>query len=224
MRTTVLGALVALLVQLPVRAQESKGLPDVSSTFRGILALPVPLGNPLYGDVAETIGRLGATVQFPLVSKKSRAFGLGAGFDMTWAGLNERALAPVVTSGDIRRSAYYGRVVYEAYTTKRTFYELSAKLGSASYVYSCTTCGASQESGLLWGLGAGYFLHASDNLAFGITLGFERAALRLNASDLGLENLPGRREVAESRDYQDLVFGLIFSTRLRKAPDAGRGW
>jgi hypothetical protein len=224
MKKLIVGPFAALLMQLPVLAQQTKGLPDVSSTFRGILALPVPLGNPLYGDVAETVGRLGATVQFPLVSKKSRAFGLGAGFDVTWAGINERALAPEVTSGDIRRTALYGRVLYESYTSKSTFYELSLKVGSGTYAYACSTCGDSQESGLLWGLGFGYFIHASENLAFGLTMGYERVGVRLDASDMGLETFPGRSELSEARDYQDLVFGLIFSTRLRKAPDAGRGW
>jgi len=216
--------LIALVAALGVSGQERKRLPDVSTTFQGILAMPIPLNNPLFSDITETIGRLGAAVQFPLQAKKDRAFGLGGGYDLTWSGIRERALAPEVITGEVRRSAWYGKMNYSGYGGPRSFYELYARLGTVTYTYDCSTCGEGQSTAFHWGLGAGYFFHASDNLAFGLTMAYERDALRFSAADLGLESFPGRRETVEASDYQNLFLALVFSTRLRKAPDTGRSW
>ncbi|HNR55471.1 MAG TPA: hypothetical protein PKJ19_09900, partial [Flavobacteriales bacterium] len=64
-----------------------------------------------------------------------------------------------------------------------------------------------------------------DNLAFGLTLGYERDAHTFGATDLGLnEGFPGRPDRLEKRPMQYLLVGMGFSTRLRKAPDSGPGW
>lgn len=216
--------LLVLGASLGVVAQERKRLPDVSSSFQGILALPIPFMNPQFSEYVETIGRLGACVQFPLQAKKDRAFGIGAGYDMTWSGLRERAFNPDVITGEIRRSTLYGKLMYAGYGGPRSFYELFARLGASTYTYDCSTCNENSSTALHWGLGAGYFIHATDNLAFGLTMAYERDALRFSAADLGLANFPGRKETVEASDYQNLVFALVFSTRLRKAPDTGRSW
>jgi hypothetical protein len=75
-----------------------------------------------------------------------------------------------------------------------------------------------------WGAGVGYYLHATDNLAFGLTMTYEMDNTRFSASDLGLESFPGRREVTEDANYQSLIFGMTFSTRLRRSPDNDMGW
>lgn len=209
------------LLSFSTYAQKKERLPDISSTIKGNLILPVPLGNPLFEAVTESVGQIDGLIQFPVY----KGLGLGAGAKMTWFQINERALAPLVTTGEIRRLAFYGKVAYEQYTSERTFYELNARFGSSTYWFDCPTCGGSQRSGLYWGVGTGYYIHASDNLAFGLTLGYETDGLTFGAPDLGLtEGFPGRPERYEARQMQYLVIGMGFSTRLRKAPDSGPGW
>jgi hypothetical protein len=144
---------------------------------------------------------------------------------MTWFTINERALAPVVTSGEIRRAAFYGKLDLEQYTGERTFYELNLRMGVAMYNFDCSTCpDGGKDPVLHWGIGTGYYVHATDNLAFGLTLGYETDGMTFGAPDLGLEGFPGRPDHYETRRIQYLIIGMGFSTRLRKAPDNGRGW
>ncbi|HRH69596.1 MAG TPA: hypothetical protein PLB89_08835 [Flavobacteriales bacterium] len=214
-------AVVLVGFSLTCAAQKEGRLPDVSSTLKGTLILPVPLGNPLFESATESVGQVDGVVQFPIY----KGLGLGVGGKMTWFSINERALAPFVTSGEIRRSAFYGKVQYEAFTGERTFYEVSARLGSSTYTFDCPTCGEdNKRSSFHWGFGTGYYLQATDNLAFGLTLGYETDDARFSASDLGLESFPGKTETTEARNHQYLIIGMGFSTRFRKAPDSGRGW
>jgi len=221
MRTIVPVALWICGLSLTATAQDRKRLPDVSTTIKGDLALPIPLNNPLFSSITETVGMLGATIQFPIY----KGLGAGVGANMSWFAIEERALAPVITSGEIRRAHYFGKVQYERYTGERTFYELHGRLGVASYVYECATCPDEAPASVFhWGAGVGYYLHATDNLAFGLTMTYEMDNTRFSASDLGLESFPGRREVAEDANYQSLIFGMTFSTRLRRSPDNDMGW
>ena len=216
--------LILLLSVIPLKglAQErKKRLPDVSATIKGDLQLPVPLNTPLFNSITETIGMLGLTYQHPLFD----GLGIGLGANMSWFGVEERALAPLVTSGEIRRLRFFGKAQFERYTGERSYYELQARAGVASYDYDCPTCpSVAPRPAFHWGLGAGYYLHATENLSFGLTLGYEADAVRFAASDLGLTGFPGRREVAETRDQQYLVVGMGFSTRLRRSPDSDQGW
>lgn len=193
----------------------------VSSSFKGTLVLPAPLNNPLFNSVTETLGQLDGVVQFPL----AKGFGIGAGAKMTWFGVKERALAPDLISGDIRRATFFGKMQYEQYTSERTFYELSAKFGSSTYVFDCAKCSDdSRRTVFHWAVGVGYYIHATDNLAFGLTLGYERDNTRFSSDDLGLPSFPGRQEKVEDRNFQNFLIGLGFSTRLRKADDGPGGW
>lgn len=205
---------------LTTGAQAQK-LPDVSSTIKGHMILPVPLGNPLFEAVTESVGQLDGLVQFPVYD----GLGIGVGGKMTWFQINERALAPLVTTGEVRRLSFYGKVAYEQYTGERTFYELNARMGTSMYQFDCPSCPDRKRSALHWGLGLGYYLHATDNLAFGLTLGYERDGLTFASDELGLvDGFPGRPERMESRQMQYFVIGMGFSTRLRKAPDGTPGW
>jgi hypothetical protein len=144
---------------------------------------------------------------------------------MTWFGVKERALAPLVTSGDIRKITAFGKVQYEKYTGDRTFYELHARAGTSSFAFDCPTCVDDNDRTVLhWGFGLGYYVHVSENLAFGFTLGYERDATRFNTLDLGLESFPGRVQTAEDNEFQNILIGLGFSTRLRKSEEAKAGW
>ncbi len=215
------GLLFAVCAALLAVASVAQKLPDVSSTIKGNLILPVPLGNPLFEAVTESVGQVDGLIQFPV----SKGLGLGVGGKMTWFQVNERALAPVVTTGEIRRLSLYGKVAYEQYTGERTFYELNARVGSSTYQFDCPTCGDRKRQALHWGIGTGYYIHATDNLAFGLTLGYERDGLTFGSDDLGLaEGFPGRPERLEARQMQYLVIGMGFSTRLRRSPDSGPGW
>ncbi|MEZ4755468.1 MAG: hypothetical protein R2817_01435 [Flavobacteriales bacterium] len=217
-RSLALASLLSLASTLS--AQERTRLPDVSATIKGELTLPAPVGTPLFASITESIGQLGAVYQHPLY----KGFGLGVGGGMSWFGLEERALAPIVTSGEVRRGRAFGKLSYEHYTTARSFYELSFRAGLSLYRFDCTTCSEQVEQAFHWGFSTAYYLHATDNLAFGLVLGYEQDMRRFAANDLGLEVFPGRREVTEGGNSQFLIVGLSFSTRLRPSPDNGRGW
>lgn len=214
--------LVAGIIPMMAVAQPRSGLPDVSPTVKGTLVLPVPVGNPLFAGYTETIGQLDAVFQVPLVKR----WGLGAGANMTWFAVDGRTLAPILVSGEIRRLTGFAKVQYEEYTTEKTFIELSLRAGMSSYTFDCPLC--SEESRRTvphLAVGFGYYLHATDNLAFGLTVGYARDLTRFTSDDLGLvEGFPGRRDRQEARDMQQLVFGLGFSTRLRRSDDGPRGW
>jgi hypothetical protein len=97
-------------------------------------------------------------------------------------------------------------------------------MGTSKYTWSCATCEAeTRQQGLFWGLNASYYLHASDNLAFGLLLGYEHDGTRLEPSQLCLESYPGRTDNGPSAPYQFLTVGLGFSTRFTKSQE-GPGW
>lgn len=211
---------LACFVVLVASAQKGGRMPDVSSTVKGDLVMPIPLGNPLFNSVTESVGQIGGTFQLPL----HKGFGIGLGGNITWFTLKERALNPFILSGDVRRMVGYGKLQYEAYTGERTFYELSLRGGMSIYDFDCSTCAGQRDPVLYWSLQAGYYIHATDNLAFGLLIGYDNQRARFDAEDLGLENFPGRRETAESRSYQNLLFGLGFSTRLRRSEREAVTW
>ncbi len=210
--------LLLLLVNFAVlacQAQTRRDLPDVSTTFKGMLVLPVPLGNPLFEGYTETIGQLDGVLQVPIWNGVS----LGAGARMTWFALDDRALANVIRSGEVRRASFYGKLAYEAYTGPRTFYELSGRAGSSNFAFDCESCMDERPNVFHWGLAVSYYIHVSDNLAFGLMLGYERDDHRFRARDLGLESFPGRRELSEKNKFQNMVIGMGFSTRFRRSAD-----
>lgn len=209
-----------LALSAPVHAQS---LPEPSATIKGTLVLPVPVGNPLFNAYTEVLGQVDGTYQHPLY----KGLGVGVGGKMTWFGVKERALPSIITSGDISKLTLFGKVQYEQYTSARTFYELNARVGTSTFTFSCPTCtDDSRRTVLHWALGVGYYIHTSDNLAFGLTLGYETDATRFHANDLGLPDgrFPGRKEVEDAHPFQNLLIGLGFSTRLRRADDEGPGW
>lgn len=188
-------------------------LPDVSNTIKGDLNMPVPIRTPLFKSVTESIGQFGLTFQAPV----HKGLGLGVGANMSWLALKERALSPFINNGDIRRLAFYGKVQYERYTSAITFYELSVRAGAASYEFSCGGCAGRLDPMLFMSVQAAYYVHATENLAFGLLVGHDLQSGRFTASDLGLSNFPGRTETEESSIYQNMLFGLGFSTRLRRS-------
>lgn len=211
----------AVIPTAVVAQERGKGkLPDVSLTFKGDLVLPVSFKNPLFNSVTETIGQLGGCLQLPLY----KGLGIGVGGNHTWWSIKERALAPAIISGEIRRLVLFGKVQYEQYTGPVTYYELNLRVGTSAYTYACASCVEGTDPTLFWSLGVGYYVHATDNLSFGLTMGYDSSPSRFNAADLGLTNFPGRPETEEAKPYQNLLFGLGFSTRFRKSERDVRGW
>lgn len=204
----------------PLIAQKKKTVTPVFTTFKGTLALPVPTGNPLFRGVTETIGQLDGSIQFPVY----KGISLGAGAKGSWYGIEDRKLSPQGSPGEVRRIAYFGKLAFEKYTGAKTFYELWVKSGMASYAFDCSTCVADKNFVFHWGAGASYYLHASDNLAFGLMLGYESDAATFNINAIGVDNLPGRRETMEAHNFRNFLFGIGFSTTFKKAPDGPGAW
>ena len=147
LRTTLCS--VTLLFTLASSAQKPGKEGDVSTTIKGDLVMPVSFRNPLFNSITETIGQVGATFQVPI----RKGIGLGVGGNMSWFTLKERALAPFIVSGDVRRLALYGKVQLERYTSERTFYELNLRVGMATYDFDCAICTGQQAPVLYWSLG-----------------------------------------------------------------------
>ncbi|MBL0126864.1 MAG: hypothetical protein IPP83_05270 [Flavobacteriales bacterium] len=211
---------VALLLVVQAIAQKRTKEGDVSSTIKGDLVMPVSFRNPLFNSITETIGQVGATFQVPI----RHGIGLGVGGNMSWFTLKQRALAPRIVSGDVRRLALYGKVQLERYTSERTFYELNLRVGMATYDFDCAICTGQQAPVLYWSLGTAWYIHATDNLAFGLLVGYDNQAAHFSAGDLGLNEFPGRKQTTEDHVYQNLLFGLGFSTRLRRSERDAMTW
>lgn len=207
----------AAVTALPVigRAQQQR---QPEPTVQGFLLLPVALDNPIFDNLAAVLAQVDATFNLPLY----KGLGIGAGVNHTWYELNERGLAPEETIGNVGRLQFHGKVFWAHYTGERTFYELGAKLGQVIWDWQCRTCIANQrQRAFTWGLHAGYFLHATENLAFGVTLDYQRDAADFNPRVIGLERFPGRTDLGAP--YRFLTVGLGFSTGFRRSRE-GIDW
>lgn len=221
MRKGTLAGMVLMLATDQVAGQERRSLPEVSPTMKGNLVLPVPLNNPIFTDITESIGALDGCFQMPL----HKGLGVGAGYRGNWFSIQERVLAPEVTSGDIYRGTWYGKIQYERYIGPRAFYELALRAGMSDYRFNSNLCAEPQRrSAFHWGATTSIYLHATDNLAFGLMLGYERDAENLSPEMLCLQRWPGRTDGVSRQPFQYLLVGLGFSTRLRRSDDGPRGW
>ncbi|MBX2981487.1 MAG: hypothetical protein KF843_02340 [Flavobacteriales bacterium] len=204
------GAL-ALLVPFAGMAQRA---PEFHPTAQGFLFLPIALDNPVFDNLTDVLGQVDGAFQLPLY----KGFGAGVGVNATWYELNENALAPEYTLGDVNRLVFYGKLTYSHYTGARTFYELNAKLGQSTWKWNCRTCaGNDTQSGFHWGLNAAFFLHATDNLAFGLSVGYQQDATSFGPGVVGLESFPGRTDTGGP--YRFLNVGLGFSTTFQKGDE-----
>jgi hypothetical protein len=189
-------------------------VPKLKPTLQGLLVLPTALNNPLFDRLTSPLGEFDLSGQFPLPS----GVGLGAGASFMWWDLQERAFSLLRTVGESRRLTWYGKAFYAHYTGAVTFYELNARAGMSNWTWDCTTCGQIvQQSGFHWGASAGYFVHATKNLAFGLTLGYESDAASLDPSVIGQGSFPGYTE--RGSPYRFFTLGLGFSTRFEKTEE-----
>jgi hypothetical protein len=209
MKRSVAIALVAAMSPLAILAQR---LPQVKPTAQGFVFLPLALGNPVFNDLTGVLGQVGGSFQLPVY----RGLGVGVGVDASFYELNEHGLSTEETQGTVNRLLYYGKLSWSAYTGPRTFYELSAKLGQSTWDWDCTTCTSNEKQvAFHWGLNASYFVHATDNLAFGLSLGYEEDGTSFGPHVIGLDNFPGRTDTGGP--YHFLTVGLGFSTGFAKS-------
>ena len=187
--------------------------PEVGPTFKGTFLLPVAIGNDLFSDITEMVGQLDGCVQMPLY----KGLGLGVGYSGTWLALKEFSLSPDIIRGDVVRSTWYGKVQYEHYTGPTTYYELNAKFGGSSFAWKTEGCPDIQrQQAFHWGLQAGYYIHASDMLSFGLTLGYEADEAPLSSDLLCMDTFTGRGTSQVDDPYRFLTIGIGFSARLVK--------
>lgn len=206
-----IGAL-ALLVPLAGQAQK---VPEFKPTAQGFLFLPIALGNPIFDNLTDVLGQVDGAFQLPVY----KGLGIGVGVNATWYELNGNGLSPELTEGDVNRLLFHGKLAWAHYTGPRTFYELNAKLGQATWNWNCRTCADNErQSGFHWALNAAYFVHASDNLAFGLSVGYQHDATSFGPGVIGLERFPGRTDMGAP--YHFLTVGLGFSTSFQKADEA----
>lgn len=189
-------------------------IPDQKPTAQGMLVLPTQMGNPLFDRLTSPLGELDLSVQVPL------KYGLGVGVGgriMAWE-LKKNAFSQISTLGEARRLAFYGKVQYARYTGPKTFYEINGKLGTSTWTWDCSTCEENvKQQGLHWSGTAGYFVHATDNLAFGITVGYESDATEFSPEVICQDEFPGYTD--RGGPYHFLVVGLGFSTRFEKSKE-----
>jgi hypothetical protein len=216
MRPALLVVAIGLLC-VTGRAQSAQ---EFKPRAQGFLVLPVVLKDPVLTGLADVMGQVDGSFSMPVY----KGLGIGVGANHTWYELNEGALAPEVTIGSVNRLLLYGKLSWGHYTGARTFYELNAKLGSGIWDWQCGTCADSQrQSAFSWGLNAAYFIHATDNLAFGISVGYHRDLSEFSPEVIGLGRFPGRTD--RGGPYRFLNVGLGFSTGFQRNRESGEmGW
>ncbi|MCB0772719.1 MAG: hypothetical protein KJZ58_02420 [Flavobacteriales bacterium] len=206
---------IAALVALLPLAAAAQRLPAAQPTLQGFFNLPLALGNPVFDNLTDVLGQGDLAFTLPVY----KGLGVGVGVAGTWYELNEDGLAPELTIGSVQRYVPYGKLEWTRYTGQHTYLAVGARAGGAYWDWQCGTCRESlRQSGLHWGVEARYFLHASDNLAFGLLLGYQADALRFGPDVVGLDGFPGRTDTGAP--YRFLSVGLGFSTGFRPSPES----
>ncbi|MBS1547247.1 MAG: hypothetical protein JST38_21785 [Bacteroidetes bacterium] len=198
-----LGA--ALLAQRPA---------GFKPTAQGFFFLPVTMGNPVFDNLADVLGQVDATFQAPVY----KGLGVGLGINASFYELNEHGLATEITDGGTTRMLYYGKLFWTHTTGKQTFMEINAKLGQSTWAWDCTTCASNErQTSFHWGANAAWFIHATDNLAFGLSLGYQADDAWFGPGVIGLQRFPGRTDMGAP--YRFLTVGLGFSTGFEKSKE-----
>jgi hypothetical protein len=201
-----LGLGPAGLAQGPVLKQKP--------TLQVTLLMPTQLGDPVFDRVTAPLGVVDGSVQIPLIG----GFGVGAGASMMFWELQERAFTQFLLKGEARRSLLYGKVQYATYTGAKTFFEWSLRMGRSSWIWDRNACaGKYTQAGFHWGTSMGYYLHASKNLAFGVTVGYEQDATAFAPAVICEPFFPGYTDSGDR--YRFFTLGLGFSTRFEKAEE-----
>jgi hypothetical protein len=204
-----------LLFALPGLLVSAQGrMPEQKPTLQVTLMMPTQLGDRVFDRVTAPLGVVDGVVQAPLIG----GFGVGLGASMMFWDLQERAFTQFLMKGEARRSLVYGKVQYASYTGPRSFYELSARFGRSKWIWDRSTCADNYEqAGFHWGTTMGYYVHASKNLAFGVTVGYEQDATSFSPAAICEPFFPGFTDTGGR--YRFFTVGLGFSTRFEKAEE-----
>lgn len=208
------AGLVLMILALGTQVRSQSRVPDQKPTLQGTLVLPAQMGNKIFGRLTAPLGEFDISVQFPLW----KGFGLGLGGSAMGWELKKNTFSQLNTQGDAGRLAYYLKAQYARYTGPNAFYELSVKAGNSRWKWDCATCEQNVvQQGLHWSASGGYYVHASDNLSFGVLAGYESDAAKFTPAVLCLEDFPGYLE--KSGPYNFFTVGLGFSTRFEKSKE-----
>jgi hypothetical protein len=186
----------------------------VKPTAQGFFFLPAALGNPVFNDLTDVLGQVDGTFQVELLY----GFGAGAGVNGTFYELRDRSLAPVITEGSVNRVLLYGKLFWNRSLGESVFVEFNTKLGQGTWDWDCTTCAESlRQQAFHWGVNGVLFVRASDNLAFGLSLGYQGDEARFRPGVIGLDHFPGRTDMGAP--YRFFTIGLGFSTGFAKSQE-----
>lgn len=211
MKARLVASAAFMLMVICARAQQQQ---SAKPTIQGFFHLPVALGNPVFNDLADVLGQVDGSFQMPFY----KGLGAGLGVNASFYELNEHGLATEVTDGSTTRMLYYGKLFWTHTTGKQSFLELNAKLGQGTWAWDCTTCGNNERQvAFHWAANAAWFIHASDNLAFGLSLGYQADDSRFGPGVIGLQRFPGRTDTGAP--YRFLTVGLGFSTGFERSKD-----
>ncbi|MCC6839864.1 MAG: hypothetical protein IT230_06870 [Flavobacteriales bacterium] len=183
-------------------------------TVQGAFVLPLALDNTVFNNLTSTMGQVDGTFNLPVY----KGLGVGVGGNATWYELNGNALAPLLTEGTLNRVLFHGKLWWAHYTGPRTFYEVNAKLGQGTWNWNCRTCTENErQASTHWAVNAAYFVHTSENLSFGLTVGYQEDAAEFGPRVIGLEQFPGRTDMGAR--YRFFTVGLLFSTGFRSTQE-----
>jgi len=146
-------------------------------------------------------------------------FMLGAGGKVTIFEINDLALAPEVTEGSNFGWGLYGKVGYEKLTGSSSSIELAMNIGFSSYNYSTRQCGDTKSStnGFFFEPRIGYYLFATEQLAFGLITSYQFVFQEFGSEQLCLETLPRHQEGDTDGNIGIFTIGLGFSAGLARS-------
>ncbi|MEO8066156.1 MAG: hypothetical protein ABI599_00545 [Flavobacteriales bacterium] len=199
---------------LGATAQREDKFPVASAQLDFVL--PTAFNNTQMRSLTEVIGQLGLTAQFPLF----KGVGIGAGARATFFDYDVRSFSGTPRTGGVQRWSFFGKLQYEARTSEKTFVELAVRAGQTRYTFRTDSCAAVVEGGFYLNPTFAFYLMATKNLAFGLSLGFESDNVYLRPEQFCLDALPNHRVAEIEGPIRYFTLGLSVSSRFRKGEDA----
>lgn len=205
--------LIGLYPMAGTMAQREDKFPVASAQLDFVL--PTALNNTQMRSLTEVIGQLGLTAQFPLF----KGLGIGAGARATFFDYDVRSFGGNPRTGGVQRWSFFGKLQYEALTSEKTFVELAVRAGQTRYTFRTDSCDAVYGNGFYLNPTFGFYLMATKNLAFGLTIGYESDNVYLRPEQFCLEALPNQRIGETEGPLRYFTLGLSVSSRFRKGEE-----
>lgn len=194
-------------------AQKKKEFPVASAQLDFVL--PTAFGNTQMRRLTEVIGQLGLTAQFPLY----KGLGIGAGARATFFDHDVRSFGGTPRTGAVQRWSFFGKLQYEVFTSERSFIEVAVRAGQTRYTFRTDGCGTVRETGFYLNPTLGLYLMATEDLSFGLTVGYESDNVYLKADQFCLDALPNHRIGETEGPLRYFTLGLSVSARFRKGEE-----